>query len=185
MTNKLTNKQQRFADEYLLDLNATQAAIRAGYSKKTAEQLGHQLLKKTSVMEAIAKGREKAQERTQITLDRVLAEYAKLAFFDPRRLFRDDGTPKGIHELDDATAAAICGIDVEDLFEGYGEDREQTGRVRKYKIINKKEALTDLMRHLGGFDKDSLNVKVDGLTSLIARIGIGGSRLKPVEDPSE
>lgn len=69
---KLTPKQQRFVDEYLIDLNATQAAIRAGYSPKTAEQQGFQLLKKTSVSEAIEQAQQERQKRTLVTQDDVI-----------------------------------------------------------------------------------------------------------------
>lgn len=77
---KLTAKQQRFCDEYLIDLNATQAAIRAGYSPKTAEQLAYQLLQKTSVQNHIAELQKKREERTEITQDSVLHELALIAF---------------------------------------------------------------------------------------------------------
>ena len=69
---KLTPKQQRFVDEYLIDLNATQGAIRAGYSPKTAEQQGFQLLKKTSVSEAIEQAQKERQKRTLVTQDDVI-----------------------------------------------------------------------------------------------------------------
>ena len=69
---KLTPKQQRFVDEYLIDLNATQAAIRAAYSPKTAEQQGFQLLKKTSVSEAIEQAQKERQKRTLVTQDDVI-----------------------------------------------------------------------------------------------------------------
>jgi phage terminase small subunit len=75
----ISPKQQRFADEYLVDLNATQAAIRAGYSEKTAAQQGHQLLQKTSVRDAIEAGRAQRAERTAVTADRVIAELAAIA----------------------------------------------------------------------------------------------------------
>lgn len=77
---KLTAKQQRFCDEYLIDLNATQAAIRAGYSPKTAEQLAYQLLQKTSVQNHIAELQKEREKRTEITQDSVLHELALIAF---------------------------------------------------------------------------------------------------------
>lgn len=77
---KLTAKQQRFCDEYLIDLNATQAAIRAGYSEKTAMEQGYQLLQKTSVAEYIAERKQDRVERTEITQDMVLKELANIAF---------------------------------------------------------------------------------------------------------
>lgn len=76
----LTEKQKRFVAEYLVDLNATQAAIRAGYSEKTAEQMGYQLLQKTSVQKAVQIAMKDRQQRTEITQDRVLDELGKVAF---------------------------------------------------------------------------------------------------------
>lgn len=78
--------QQRFVEEYLVDLNGTQAAIRAGYSKKTAEQYAHQLLKKPSVQAAIAKARSKLSERVEITQEMVLSRYWMIATADPNEL---------------------------------------------------------------------------------------------------
>jgi phage terminase small subunit len=77
---KLTAKQQVFVSEYLVDLNATQAAIRAGYSVNRASELGYQLLQKTTVSEAIEKAMEERSKRTCITADRVLNELAMIAF---------------------------------------------------------------------------------------------------------
>lgn len=73
MTVALTPKQQRFVDEYLVDLNATQAAIRAGYSAKNADKIGPELLGKTRVAEAIAAAREARKQRTDVTQDMVVA----------------------------------------------------------------------------------------------------------------
>lgn len=80
----LTPLQQRFVDEYLVDLNGTQAAIRAGYSVVTAEQIAYQLLQKTSVWAAITAARKAQQERTQVTVDRVVGELALIALAKPQ-----------------------------------------------------------------------------------------------------
>ncbi|WP_310731021.1 terminase small subunit, partial [Burkholderia multivorans] len=109
---KLSAKHQRFVDEYLIDLNATKAAERAGYSKRTAGQIGFELLKKPEIAEAISEAMKAREQRTGITQDRVLRELARIAFFDPRKLFDADGRPLPISELDDDTAAAIAGLDV-------------------------------------------------------------------------
>lgn len=77
---KLTDKQQRFVDEYLIDLNATQAAIRAGYNKKTARQIAAQNLSKLNIQEEIEKQQKLQQRRTRITQDMVLRELAAIAF---------------------------------------------------------------------------------------------------------
>ena len=81
--NKLTPKQERFIQEYLIDLNATQAALRAGYSKNTAGSIGVENLTKPLIMVEITKGKEKLSKRTEITQERVLREYAVLAFDMP------------------------------------------------------------------------------------------------------
>lgn len=83
---KLTLKQLRFVEEYLVDLNGTQAAIRAGYSAKTAEQMAYQLLQKTSVKKAISAARKDQQDRTEITADRVLREAWNILTADAREL---------------------------------------------------------------------------------------------------
>ena len=77
---KLTAKQQRFCDEYLIDLNATQAAIRAGYSEKRASEQAYQLLQKTTVQNHIAELQKEREKRTEITQDSVLHELALIAF---------------------------------------------------------------------------------------------------------
>lgn len=74
----LTAKQQRFVEEYLLDLNATQAAVRAGYSERTAKQQGTENLAKPAIAEAISKAQAKRSERTQIDADYVLRQAVKL-----------------------------------------------------------------------------------------------------------
>ena len=158
----LNPKQARFVDEYLIDLNATQAAIRAGYSPRRAEVTGSEMVGKRNIAEAIAAKRKRLEIKTEITQERVLKEYAKLAFFDPRKLLNADGSPKPINELDDDTAAAIAGLDIE-------EANENRGVVRKYKIADKKGALDSVARHLGMFN-DKLNLNVtDALAERLSR----------------
>lgn len=80
MANKLTPKQQRFIDEYLVDLNATQAAIRAGYSEKTANRIGAQNLSKLDIQAEIQKRRNKLQNKLEVTQERIVQELASIAF---------------------------------------------------------------------------------------------------------
>ncbi len=158
-------KQQRFVEEYLVDLNATQAAIRAGYSAKTAGQIGDENLKKPEIKEAIQARRKELSEKVEITQERVLKEYARLAFLDPRKLFDNTGAPLPIRDLDDDTAAAIIGLDVVQV----GNAEVGVGDVLKYKMADKKGALDSVARHLGMFN-DKLDVKVtDALAERLAR----------------
>jgi len=120
---ELTPKQERFVAEYLIDLNATQAAIRTGYSAKTAASQGARLLKQSGVARAVQTAQQARAVRTEITQDRVLQELARIAFFDIRRLYRADGSMKDPCELDADTAAALASIEVkEELERGGGED---------------------------------------------------------------
>ena len=152
---ELNEKQKRFADEYLKDLNGKQAAIRAGYSPNGAEVNASKLLTNHKVINYLASKREKLQAKLEISQERVLAEYAKLAFFDPRKLFDETGRPLPIGQLDDDTAAAIAGIDVATI----GNAEQGVGEILKVKVSDKKGALDSLSRHLGLFnDKLDLNV---------------------------
>jgi phage terminase small subunit len=142
---KLPPKQAEFVKQYLVDLNASAAAMRAGYSAKTADQIAYQLLQKTSVREAIQAAMEERSRRTEITADRVLQELARMAFFDARRLFANDGSPLPVTEMDEDTARAVVGLDVATV----GNADIGIGQVLKLKLADKKGALELLGRHLG------------------------------------
>src|SRR5215475_13754680 len=106
-TNHLTPKQATFVREYLKDLNATQAAIRAHYSPKTAFVVGYENLKRPYIQAAIQAAMDARAKRTEITIDRVLLELARLAFVDVRQFYDDSGKFKPLHALDADTAAAL------------------------------------------------------------------------------
>lgn len=150
---KLTAKQQRFVDEYLIDLSATAAARRAGYSERTANQQGPRLLVNVGITTAIAKAMKARGERTHITQDRVLRELARIAFFDIRRLYNADGTLKRPDQLDDEAAAVLAGVDVVEQMtystDGDGELTAAPTLTKKAKVFDKTAALTLAMRHLG------------------------------------
>lgn len=146
----LTPKQKRFVAEYLVDLNATAAAKRAGYSQKTAHSIGQENLTKPEIQSAIQEEQTERQRRTKITQDMVLREAAKLAFFDIRKMFDKNGKPLDITELDDDTAAALVGLDVQDISDN---DGDYVGFVKKYKMADKLRALELLGKHTGAFEK--------------------------------
>ena len=138
-------RQARFVEEYLVDANAKQAAIRAGYSPKTAEAQGSRLLSNVKVQRVIAARMAARSQRTDVAADRALLEIARLGFSDLRRLFHDDGRLKHPHEWDDDTAASIASIEVvtRSLGDGVVE------YVRKIKLWDKGKALEQLCKHLG------------------------------------
>jgi len=145
----LNPKQAQFVKEYLIDLNATQAAIRAGYSKRTAEQQGSRLLSNAKVKEEVQKAMDKRSERTEITQDMVIDELARIAFLDIRQAFNENGELLEIPDMPEDVARAIGGMDVSKYTER-GEDGG-TETTKKIKIIDKKGALELLGRNLKMF----------------------------------
>ena len=149
----MTRKQKRFVEEYLVDLNATQAAIRAGYSEKNAGRIGPELLGKTCVQDAIDIALAKRSARTEVTADRVVKELARIAFVDTRRIFT--WGPGGVTlrpsgELTDDEAAVVATVE---------ETTSENGGSIKAKLCDKMKALEMLGRHLGMF-KDKLEVNL-------------------------
>lgn len=147
----LTPKQQLFVEEYLIDLNATQAAIRAGYSPNNADKIGSELLGKTRVSEAIKIAMAERSRRTGINQDRILAELAKIALVNPARVvnfdeatIREDALPEDL--------AAVASVEVKRFPTKDGEGIE-----REVKFHDKNKALDLAGRHLGMF-KDRLEL---------------------------
>lgn len=143
----LTPKQQRFVEEYLVDLNGTQACIRAGYSAKGASVQACRLLANAKVQDAIQAGRDALSRRTEITADRVLKELAKIGFANMADFVDNLGD---ISELDRDLAAAIAEVVVDEYVEGKGEDARPVKRTR-IKLLDKRAALVDLGKYLGLF----------------------------------
>jgi phage terminase small subunit len=159
----LTPKQQRFVDEYLLDLNATQAAIRAGYSAKTAGAVGHENLRKPEIADAIAGAQQKRSARTEITQDMVLRELAKIGFADMRKLLRWTGNlPKmDVEKAEETGEVSISCANFVQLFDSDELPEDIVGAVAeisqtkdgalKVKLHDKQAALVNIGRHLGMF----------------------------------
>ena len=165
MKTRLNPKRQRFVAEYLVDLNATQAAIRAGYSTATAYSIGQRLLKNVEISAALEAAMAERQARTEITADMVIRELAKIAFLDPRKFFRRDGSLVPVHELDDDAAAGLTGLDVTI---NVGEDGVET-RTAKIKLADKRAALVDLGKHLGLIEPKKALGSVENPLQLLIR----------------
>jgi phage terminase small subunit len=157
----ISQKHKRFCDEYIIDLNGKQAAIRAGYSPKRAEVTASEILAKENVKEYIQQRRKVLQKGLEITQERVLNEYARIAFFDIRKVYTDKNSLKAVKDFDDDSAAVVAGIEVFEEFSGYGESREHIGNTMKVKLHNKVAALDALGKHLGLFQKDNEQSKPD------------------------
>lgn len=149
-------RKKLFVEAYLVNGgNGRQAAIEAGYAPKAAAQQASRLLTDANISYLIKERRAKLVESMELTTERTLREIARLAYFDPRKLLDNTGRPLPLSELDDNTAAAIAGLDVEDLYSGRGEDKEQIGVVVKYKFADKNAALEKAMKHLGQYERDN------------------------------
>lgn len=162
----LTDKQRRFVDEYLIDLNATQAAIRAGYAQETARQIGSENLSKPDIAQAIAEAQAARAERTQITADRVLQELARIGFSDLRKALTDRGSLLDPQDWDDDIAAAISSIEVVTNTGDAGKDedgRKIIEHTHKIKVWDKNSALEKIGKHLGMFVERS-EIKHSGET---------------------
>ena len=182
MADKLTPKQELFVNEYLIDLNATQAAIRAGYSEKTAHSSGPRLLENVGVAAAISARLGKITEKLEVTQERVIAELAKIGFSDIRKAVKwgagipvkhpvtgDQVISNGVallssDELDDETAGAIA------------ELSETTAGI-KIKLYDKRAALVDLGKHLGMFKDTTVLEAGESLKELLR--GVDGSSIGP------
>jgi len=161
---KLPPKRQQFCREYLIDLNATQAAIRAGYSKKTAAEQGYRLLINVQVQEALRELREELAQRPDIaTPEEVLAGYTRDIRFDPRKLYDESGILKDVKDLDDDTALAIAGFEIsEKIAESNGGQDTTCFRNLKYKLPDKKANRDSLAKHLGLFVERHALTDTDG-----------------------
>ena len=152
MAGKLTKKQQLFIDEYLIDLNATQAAIRAGYSAKTADQQGSRMLANVKVQQAVAKAMAARSKRTGVNQDRVVLELAKLAFVKMTDLVDSHGRIK--YDATDDDLACIESVKYKSSESDTGSSVE-----REVKISSKLRALELLGKHLGMWN-DKLDVNI-------------------------
>lgn len=140
---KLTDKQARFVDEYLVDLNATQAAIRAGYSEKTAQWIGPQLLTKTHVLEAVQVAQQSRSKRVLIDADYVLARLAQVDEMDVLDILEDSGNIKPVRQWPKIWRQFISGIDVAELMSG-----DTVSIVKKIKWPDKVKNLELIGRHV-------------------------------------
>ena len=148
---KLTLRQERFVQEYLGNAkgNLTQAALNAGYSTKTAQEQSSRLLTNEAVQFAINERQKALREKASITQERIVEEYARIAFLDPRKFFDDDGKLIDIANLDEDTARALGGLGYQIKYE-CGTGNEDAGSLTfKSKVNCKMKALNRLSELLG------------------------------------
>ncbi|CAA0254351.1 terminase small subunit [Tenacibaculum maritimum] len=152
---KLTPKQKRFCEEYVIDLNGTQAAVRTGYSEKTANRIASENLSKPDIQNYISELQKDIQERNKITVDECVTILSKIARHDIADFYEENGSLKSIHNIPKDSRLAISELSVFEEFEGKGKDRELIGFTKKIKTLDRKGVIVELMKHLGGYEKDN------------------------------
>lgn len=176
----LNPKQERFVQEYLIDLNATQAAIRAGYSEKTAAEQSSRLLTNVKVKAAVEAGQQKSAEAAGISVDRVVKEIAHYAFLDPGDAFSQDGTMLPIRDMPEHVRRAVQSIEVLEEFVGTGKDRVFVGYTKKLKFVPKDKGTDQLGKYLKMWvDRVEQKTADDDPILTILRDIAGRSKLKP------
>ena len=144
---KLTPKQARFVEEYLLDLNATQSAIRAGYSQKTASSQGERLLRNVEIAAAIRQAQSERGQRVKIDAEYVLNRLGEIDQMDAIDILAEDGTVKPVREWPKIWRQMISGLDVMEIAGADGEAR--TAIVKKIKWPDKIKNIEMIGRHVG------------------------------------
>jgi phage terminase small subunit len=156
----MTTKQKRFCEEYLIDLNATQAAIRAGYSPKSAHSIATENLQKPAVRAHIDQALAEQSRRTGVTADRVVRELARVAFANSQDVIDfDSATIKPDATRDDTAAISSVKVKTIPMPDGDGVERE-------IKMADKLKALELLGRRLGLFT-DNVNVSGEGVVQIV------------------
>ncbi|MBN8935741.1 MAG: terminase small subunit [Rhizobiales bacterium] len=145
----LTPKQRRFIAEFLVDLNGTRAAIRAGYSPKTANEQAAQLMAKPAVKAEIDARIAARSQRTQIDADWVLKRLALEVDADLADLYDDNNNLKAVSEWPEVwRRGLVAGVDINALFEGTGKDRVQIGYVKKIRLADRIRIIELIGRHI-------------------------------------
>ena len=165
-TTELEPRQERFVQEYLIDLNGTQAYMRAepGTTEKSARTQASRMLAKVNVQKRIAAERSKTATKLELTCERVLAGYTKLAFFDMRQAYHDSGALKLPHELDEDTAAAIAGYETVEMDGGGTYDVEITEQPMQVTFQNSHFQQALEMRKAGVRINDATMVRYSNLS---------------------
>lgn len=133
----LTNRKYLFCINYLKDYNATQAAIQAKYSAKTAGQAATRLLKNVQIQQALAELKNEISQKVELTVERILLELMRIAFADLTQVFDEAGNIKPWEEIPEDVRRCITGIDVQELY----ADKQPIGTIKRVKFASKEKAL--------------------------------------------
>lgn len=166
----LTDKQQRFVDEYLIDLNATQAAIRAGYSEKTAAAIGAENLIKPNIQNAIQEAQAKRQEQTQIDAAYVLRRLVEIDQMDVLDIMDDQMKIRPVNEWPKVWRQYVVNLENLELSDGEGcfKKIKWPDKVKNLELLGRHVsvgAFKDKVEHSGKLEIQSLSDLMDELSS--------------------
>ncbi|QPF33250.1 terminase small subunit [Acinetobacter lwoffii] len=166
----LTPKQQRFVEEYLIDLNATQAAIRAGYSEKTAKEIGSENLTKPNIAKAIEEAQNKRTEQTQIDAAYVLRRLVEIDQMDVLDIMDDDGNVKPLRDWPKIWRQYISNIETISMDDGEGwlKKIKWPDKVKNLELLGRHVsvgAFKDKVEHSGKLEIQSLSDLMDELSN--------------------
>ena len=167
----LNAKQARFVAEYRIDLNKTQAAIRAGYSKRTAGSIGEELLRKPEIAAAVAQQTQAQMEKAELTASRTLEEMRRLAFSNVRELFDENGDLRPIQTLTREQAACIASIEV--VMKNATAGDGKVDRILKVRVWDKPKVLEMVGKHFALLVD---RVRIEGEDELIKTLHEGRAR---------
>lgn len=148
MAADLNNKQKRFIAEYLVDANAKQAAIRAGYSPKTAESQGSRLLRNAKVKSALEAKQGKVADKLDLKAEDVIKRLVEVLDFDIGKAFDAQGRLLALTDMPEEIRRCISSIETDELYVGGGERKVEIGQVRKVKFWDKLKAAELLGKNL-------------------------------------
>lgn len=174
----LTAKQQRFVIEYLVDLNATQAAIRAGYAAKGAKDQAYQLMQRPEIAAAIKEAMEARNQRTKVDADYVLNRLTEIDQMDLLDILDDDMSIKPLSKWPKVWRQSLSGFDIAEIFEGVGKDRDLVGLMKKIKWPDKVKNLELLGKHVN-VNAFREQVAVDVTLTLSQRMAKARERKRP------
>ncbi len=158
---KLSPKHKQFVKEYLIDFNASQAYIRAGYKAKTADSNANRLMGNDSIQEEIRKQQAELAKRSEITADMVIKEFAKIAFIQESDFYHEDGSAKYPYELTDDQRSALQSYWIKTVKVG-----DEYIDIPQFKVHDKTKSLENLGKHLGIYEADNHQQKVEPVTHI-------------------
>lgn len=163
MSKALTPMQDKFCREYIITMNFAEAARRAGYSDKVANNSAKKFLENPVIKARLEELQAPTMARYEITAEKIIHELYRIATCDIGQAFNEDGTMKPIHEIPEDVRRAIQAVEVEQLFDGTGADRYQVGHTKKIRFWDKNKALEMLGKH---FKLYTDKIIVDGKVTL-------------------